>query len=284
MLPERPPSSFAAAALAAAAAALAAAPASGQGAAAIMDTALARYEARMEGIHTYRVRQTTMGFTTTSSFVKRTVDGHPVFVRSGRENDAGRMPRGWGNPYRLFPTLAERAELAGRTRVDGHPTWHVVVSDFRGLRLEGMTPDPAAGRFRPQRLELFLDVRSHVLRRLRLRGKMVADTSSRALAMDAGFHDYRDVEGMLHPFRLTLTVRGMTAAIPRERLERARRQLERARARLKQRPDSRRGTTRQRLEARLEQLRRMLESGVFETEVSVEEVVVNGGASAGNGG
>ena len=284
MLPERPPPSFPAAALAAAAAVLAAAPAAGQSAEAIMDTALARYEARMEGIRTYRVRQTTMGFTTTSSFVKRTVDGHPVFVRAGQEEGAGRMPRGWGNPYRLFPVLAERAELAGRTRVDGHPTWHVVVSDFRGLRLEGMTPDPAAGRFRPQRLELFLDLRSHVLRRLRLRGKMVTDTSSRALAMDAGFRDYRDVEGMLHPFRVTITVRGMTAAIPRERLERARRQLERALARLEQRPGSPRGTSRQRLEARLEQLRRMLASGVFETEVSVEEVVVNGGAPAGNGG
>lgn len=283
MRPERALAALAAAVLAAAVPGPSGA-ASAQTAEAVMDTALARYEARMEGVRTYRVRQEAMGFTTTNRFVKRTVDGHPVFVQAGREGGESRVPRGWGNPYRLFPVLADRAELAGRTRVDGREAWHVVVSDFRGLRLGGMTPARAEGRFRPQRLELFLDARSHVLRRLALQGTMVTDTASRALAMEAGFHDYRQVEGMLHPFRLTLTVRGMSAVVPREELKRARVRLERARERLGEMPEGRRERARRRIEARLEQLRRMTESDVFETQVRVRDVAVNEASASGGGG
>lgn len=256
--------------------------AAAQTAEAIMDTALQRYESRMEGIRTYRVRRTVSGVTTTSRFVKRTVDGRPVFVRAGRQRRGPGVPAGWGNPYRLFPLLADRAALAGRTRFDGRPVWHVVVSDFGGLRLEGMTPLRAGGRFRPQRLDLLLDTGSHVLRRLRLQGKMVTDSGSRPLAVEAEFGDYREVQGMLHPFRLTLTVRGITATMPEADLRRLRRRHERLRRRLERLSDGQ-PERRRILQARLEQLRRMTESGEFRTEVVVREVEVDPEPGAGGG-
>lgn len=264
-----------------AAASVPAAPASSQEAEEIMNTALERYEERMEGIRTYRVRQEVMGFTTTNRFVKKTVDGHPVFVQAGSDSAADRMPRGWGNPYRLFPQLAGRARLAGRAAVDGEEVWHLVVDDFRGLELEGMTPTRAAGQFRPQRLELFLDTDDSAIRRLKMQGKMVRDTASRPLSMDAGFHDYREVEGMLHPFRVTISVQGMSAAISPEEMERARRQLEQARKRIEQMPEARREAMREMMEGQLEQLRQVVESGRLETEVVVQEVQVNEAATGG---
>lgn len=260
------------------------APAPAQTAGEILQTALERYEQRMEGIRTYRVTQRVMGMTTTNRFVKTTVDGHPVFVQAVADSAVSRMPMGWGNPYRLFPSLADRAELSGRSAVDGHETWHVVVTDFQGLELDAMTPERAAGDFRPQRLELHLDTGNHAIRKLELQGKMVTDTASRALSLTAGFHDYREVRGMLHPFRVSIRVQGMSAALPAGELERARQQLERVQQQIEQLPEDQREKARQAMGAQLEQLRRIVESGDVRTEVVVTDLQVNERSAGGSGG
>lgn len=268
----------------AALAALSAAPAPAQTAGEILDTAFERHEQRMEGVRTYRVTQRVLGMTTTNRFVKRTVDGHPVFVQAGRDSvDAG-MPRGWGNPYRLFPRVADRAELEGRATVDGHEAWRIVVDDFQGLDLEAMTPDRAGGQFRPQRLELLLGTGDLVLRRLSMQGKMVTDTASTAFAMEAGFHDYRRQEGMLFPFRLTLRVQGLTAAVPAEELERAQRQLARVERQLEQLPEGERERARQSMGPQLERLQQLVDGGPVETEVVVTDLRVNEEATGGGPG
>lgn len=264
-----------------AAAAFGADPASAQTAEEILTTALEKYEDRMEGIRTYRVTQEVMGFRNTNRFVKRTVDGHPVFVQAGEDTAQEGVPRGWGNPYRLFPRLASRAELAGRSSVDGHEAWRITVDDFQGLELQGMTPGRAAGQFRPQRLELFLDADSYAIRRLQMRGKMVTDSGSRPLSMDAGFRDYREVEGMLHPFRLSLSVEGMNAAVSEEELEQTRRQLQRIRDQLDRLPEGQREEMEAMMEGQLEELRQLMESGGLDTEVVVTEVQVNEPATDG---
>lgn len=267
----------------AALAVLAPEPVSAQTAGEILRTALERYEQRMEGIRTYRVTQRVMGMTTTNRFVKTTVDGHPVFVQAGADSAVDRMPRGWGNPYRLFPRLADRAELVGRSTVDGHETWHVAVTDFQGLELDAMTPDRAAGQFRPQRLDLHLDTGSHAIRKLELQGKMVTDTASRALSLTAGFHDYREVQGMLHPFRVSIRVQGMSAALPAGELKRARRQLQRVQQQIEQLPEDQREKARQAMGDQLDQLRRIVESGEVRTEVVVTDLQVNEDAGGAGG-
>lgn len=265
-------------------AATAPAPATAQSAGEILRTALERYEQRMEGIDTYRVTQRVMGMTTTNRFVKTTMDGHPVFVQAGADSAVNRMPRGWGNPYRLFPRLADRAELVGNADVGGHRTWHVAVTDFQGLELDAMTPDRAAGEFRPQRLDLHLDTGNHAIRKLELQGKMVTDTASRALSLTAGFDDYREVQGMLHPFRVSIRVQGMSAALPAGELERARQQLQRVQQQIEQLPEDQREKARQAMGDQLEQLRRIVESGEVRTEVVVTDLQVNEGPDDSSGG
>lgn len=268
----------------AALAAFSAAPAPAQTAGEILDTAFERHERRMEGISTYRVTQRVMGMTTTNRFVKRSVDGHPVFVQAGRDSAGTGMPRGWGNPYRLFPRVAERADLEGRATVDGHEAWRVVVTDFQGLDVEAMTPERASGQFRPQRLELLLDTDDLVLRRLSMQGKMVTDTASTAFSMEAGFHDYRRQEGMLFPFRVTLRVQGLTAAVSPEELERARRQLARVEEQLEQLPEGERERARQSMGPQLERIRQLVEGGPLETELVVTDLEVNEEATGGGPG
>lgn len=257
------------------AAATVAAPASAQSAEEVMNTALERHEARMEGIDTYSVTQEVMGFTTTNRFVKTEVDGHPVFVQADQDSADGQVPEGWDNPYRLFPRLAERAVLQGRTTMDGEDVWHITVDDFRGLDLEQMTPERAAGEFRPQHLRLYLDTETSVLRRLEMEGEMVSGSSSGPLTMEAGFHDYRDVEGMLHPFRISLSVEGMDAAISEEELQQARRQLEHFRKQLEEMPEAQRESMREMMGDQLERLNQIVESGNLETTVEVRRIRVN---------
>lgn len=256
-------------------AAAVAAPAAAQSAEEVMNTALERHEARMSGVDTYSVTQSVMGFTTTNRFVKTEVDGHPVFVHADQDSADGQVPEGWDNPYRLFPRLADRAVLQDRTTVDGVDVWHITVDDFRGLDLEQMTPERAAGEFQPRHLALYLDTETSVLRRLELEGEMVSDSNSGPLAMEAGFHDYRNVEGMLHPFRISLSVEGMDAAISEEELERARRQLEQFRKQLEEMPESQRESMREMMGDQLERLNQIVESGNLETTVQVRTIRVN---------
>lgn len=256
-------------------AAAGASPAPAQTAGDIMNTALEQHEERMEGVETYSVTQSVMGFTTTNRFVKKEVDGHPVFVQAGRESGESAVPEGWGNPYRLLPRLADRASLEGRTRVDGEEVWHVSVDDFEGLELGQLTPEDATGQFRPRHMELFLDTETSVLRRLELRGEMVTDTSSRPMRMDASFHDYRDVEGMLHPFRVAISVQGMDAAISDEQLRQARSQLRQFQQQMEEMPESQQEAMKQMLEDQLDRLREIVESGNLDVEVRVQRVRVN---------
>lgn len=267
--------------------ALAAGPLPAQTGEEILKQAVEAYETRVQDIEDYTVTQRVdvMGRTVTNHFVKRMRDGHPVFVQASRQ-DEGESPRGWGNPYQLFLEMAGRAELAGRDTVDGREVWTLSVTDFSGVDVARMTPRGARGEFRPERATFAIDVRNHVVRRLSVDGKMVADGQESPIHMTARFRDYRDRSGMLYPFRTEVSVQGMDAVMSPEERERARRQLRLLRARLDSMSASRREMIESRIGPKIEQLEKAVESGRLDVTIDVRELKVNqqGEKGAGDGG
>lgn len=264
---------------------LLAGPAAAQSGEEIMQQAVEAYEERVAGIEEYTVTQRVdvMGRTpVTNRFVKRTRDGRPVFVpASGGEGDDA--PRGWGNPYELFLSMAGRAELRGREAVDGHEVWTLAVDDFGGVDVGAMTPAGARGEFEPDSATFRVDVESHVIRRISMQGRMVTGDGENPIRMTARFRDYRDRSGMLYPFRTEISVDGMDAVMsPRDRA-RAERQLRRIRARLDTMSEARREKIEDRIRPQIEQLERAVEEGRVEVAVVVQELVVNPGQGAGGG-
>lgn len=242
----------------------------------IMNTALQQYRQQTEGIRAYTVTQQVMGTTITHRFVRREIEGHEVFVPAD-DTAATRLPRGWGNPYQMFPALAGRASLEGTTSLDGHDSWILKVDDFSGLDLDRMTPEGARGEFRPDSITLYLGQEDHLLRGLAMRGEMAAGDSARPISVRARFRDYREVEGLMHPFVTDVRVEGMTAALSPAERQAARQQLRQLEEKMKQMSEEQRRMMEGMMGPQLEKLRQMLESGNMETTVRVQSVEVERG-------
>lgn len=262
----------------------AAAPSAAQSAEEVLNTALERYEQGIEGIDDYTVTQETMGFTTTDTFVKKEVDGHPVFVSADAASDtASGLPEGWGNPYSMIPELAARAEMTGTTEVDGHETWVIEVADMEGMNFGGMTPSEVEGEFTPRRMTFYLGTGDYLLRRMSLSGELAKeDGSTSPIDLDARFRDYRTVEGMPHPYRIQMHVEGITSGMSDEDMAQARRQLQQLRERMENMPEQQREMMEQMMGPQIEQLEEMVQSGAMDLTVNVKEIKVNQGVAAGS--
>ncbi len=258
---------------------LLAGPATAQTGEEIMERAVDAYEERVAGIEDYTVTQRVdvMGQApVTNRFEKRTRDGRPVFVpASGDGGDEA--PRGWGNPYELFLSMADRAGLQGRETVGGHDVWTLAVDDFGGIDVGTMTPAGARGEFEPASATFQVDVESHVIRRLSMQGEMVTEDAENPIRMTVRFSDYRDRQGMLYPFRTEITVDGMDAVMTAGERERAKRELRRIRARLDSLSEAERERIEPSVRPQIEQLEQAVEEGRVEVAVVVQELEVNRG-------
>lgn len=259
---------------------LVASPAAAQSAEEVLNTALERYEEQIGGVDSYTVTQEVMGFTTTNRFVKKEIDGHPVFVAAESAGDtATGLPEGWGNPYRMVPELAARAELVGTATTDGQESWVIEISDLEGLDFRGMTPSGVEGEFDPERLTFHVDRDELLFRRLGVKGQMTrGDGSARPIELDAAFRDYRTIEGMPHPFEIQVNVQGMSDAVSDEEMARAREQLEELRGRMEEMPEQQRQMMERMMGPQMEQLEKMVTSGTMDVTVQVKEVRVNEGS------
>ncbi len=245
--------------------------AAAQSAKEILMTSLEEYERRMEGIDNYTTVQETMGFETSITLERTEVDGRPVFLPKGQE---GASSGGMSNFYRMYPKIAERAELEGEALVDGEQC-HVVVIDLSGLDLDQEMAMGDRGNFVPKKGKLYVDTDDHLIRKMEMEGEITADGESRPMTVVTVLSDYREVEGMLYPFQLHITAIGLAAGMSEEDAEKARKGLEEMEKNLEGMDASQRAMVERMMGPQMEKLQKMLESGQFEITMITKEVRVN---------
>ena len=243
--------------------------ATAQSAKEILMTSLEEYEQRMEGIENYTTVQETMGFETELTFVRTEVEGRTVFVPKGQDEASG----GISNFYRMYPKIAERAELEGRESVDGEQCHVVAINDFSGLDLNQEMG--GQGAFVPKTGLLYVDTSDHLIRKMQMEGEITRDGQTSPMTAVTVLSDYRDVEGMLHPYLLNITATGLAAGMSEEDAEEARKNLAEMEKNLEGMDDTQRAMVERMMGGQLEKLRKMLESGQFELTVVTKEVRVN---------
>ncbi len=247
--------------------------ATAQSAKEILMTSLEKYEQRMEGIENYTTVQKTMGFETELTFVRTQDDeGRTVFVPKGREDASS---GGMSNFYRMYPKIAERAELEGTESVDGEQCHVLAISDFSGLDLDEQMEMGDRGDFVPKTGLLYVDTDDHLIRKMELRGEITRDGQTSPMTAVTVLSDYREVEGMLHPFQLHITATGLAAGMSEEEMEEARRGLAEMEKNLEGMDATQRAMVERMMGGQMEKLRKMLESGQFEITVVTKEVRVN---------
>jgi hypothetical protein len=235
----------------------------------ILMTSLEEYEQRMEGIENYTTVQETMGFETELTFVRTEVEGRTVFVPKGQEEAGG----GMSNFYRMYPKIAERAELEGKESVDGEQCHVVAIDDLSGLDLNQEMG--GQGAFLPKTGLLYVDTDDHLIRKMRMEGEITRDGQTSPMTAVTILSDYRDVEGMLHPYLLNITATGLAAGMSEEDAADARKSLEEMEENLEGMDASQRAMVERMMGPQIEKLRKMLESGQFEISVITKEVRVN---------
>lgn len=245
--------------------------AAAQSAEKILMTALEKYERRMEGIENYTIVQETMGFETSITFERTEVDGRTVFVPAGQAAGAG---AGMSNFYRMYPKMAERAELEGEASVDGEQC-HVLVVDLSGLDIDQEMALGDRGDFVPKKSKLYVDTDDHLIRKMEMEGEITADGETRPMTAVAVLSDYREVQGMLHPFQVHMTTTGLAAGMSEEDAEEARKSLEEMEKNLEEMDAAQRAMVERMMGPQMEKLQKMLETGRFEITVITKEVRVN---------
>lgn len=254
-------------------------PLSAQSGGDVLRTALDRYEARMEGVESYTVVQEVMGFESQTRFERREVEGRSTFVP--RTEDGSTAARGAPQaPYTEFIALADRATLEGTATVDGEESHVVTVTDFEGVDVWNPAGGGRAGDFIPERASFYIDTDDYLIRRMEMSGTAsVPGGDEEEVSFVVDFRDYREVEGLIHPFVLQVTVAGLAGQISPEQREELRSSLEEMRARMAEMSEEQRQMVEETMSGQLERMETMLAQGTMGLTVEVTEIRVNEGPS-----
>jgi len=242
---------------------------SAQSAEEIFMTALDRYEQRMEGIESYTVVQETMGFQSTLELVRTEVDGRSVFLPEG-SNEGG---NGMADFHRLYPQLIERANVEGTESVDGWDCYVIAIEDFEGIDLGQM--DMGDGSFVPEKGVFYIDDGEYVIRKMTMEGEMESDGQMQPFSITSLMTDYREIEGMLHPFLISVLVEGAVPGMSDGEMEDLREQMAEMEKQLAEMPESQRAMVEGMMKPQMERLEQMMGGGGMEVTIETKEVRVN---------
>jgi hypothetical protein len=226
--------------------------ATAQSALQFLEEAREAYEARMEGIQSYQVIAAMAGMEHTTRYVRSEADGVVIFLPED-SGEGGRFDQGF-----LFrPDVARRMRVEGNEDAGGARCRVLVLDDFEGLdfveELAGRTE-----RFEPKSMQLCMDDEAYLLRRMAIEGSMTMMGEAREVTNTLVFSDYRDVEGLMYPFHVEMTVSGLPAAAPGQPDQAA--AIEQLRQQMDQVPEAQRKALEDMLE-RLEAMQGMAPAG-----------------------
>ena len=153
----------------------------------------------------------------------------------------------------------------------------VHVLDIADLRGTGFGSNVAQdSEFEPTRGRVYLDTETYVPRRLIFEGEMNRDGSTLPLTATIDMGDYRELQGLLIPYRTVTTIDGLAAAIDPE----VRAQFEQMRRELENMPAQQRQMIESMMADQMKQLEAMMsdDGAPMVIEVVVTDVRVNEGS------
>jgi hypothetical protein len=248
-----------------------------QSAGEIFDRMLAEHERRTEGIENYTLVQETMGFETVMYFEREAMNGRSLLrlkrtTTMGVTVDAEEDDAGFNEIYEVAHQLAEHATYVGHNEVDGRSVHVLRVDDLAEIDFGHGAVDEDSD-FVPERGTLYIDTALFVPRRMEFEGSMTTEQGTTDVTSVVDLHDYREIEGMLVPFRTVVEMQGLSEAIDPE----MRQQYEEMKRQLAEMPESQRAMAERMMKGQLEQIEQMMQGDAMVIEMTVTDVRVNAG-------
>jgi hypothetical protein len=242
----------------------------------IFDRMLSEYERRIASVDNYVVEQEMMGVQNVMYFEKEMADGRPVMRL--KQNTVGGMNSrsdeddSFSAMYTMVPQFIEHASYAGRDEVEGRAVHVIDVADLDQIDFGRSMGDED---FTPKHGTFYIDTDLWIPRRMTFTGELKTDEGPREVTSVVDLLDYRDVGGMLHPFRTSIRIEGMGAAIDPE----MRKQYEEMKQRLAEMPASQRAMAERMMKGQMEQIEKMMSGGddSMTVETTVKDIRVNQG-------
>ena len=110
-------------------------------------------------------------------------------------------------------------------------------------------------------------------------GVMERDGEKAPVKLDAYFEDYREIDGMLHPFVMRMNMSGLegVSGMSEEDIAEARKNLDEMKKQLAEMPESQRAMVEKMMASQMENMEKMLNQGSMEVTINVKELRVNQG-------
>jgi hypothetical protein len=108
-----------------------------------------------------------------------------------------------------------------------------------------------------------------------MEGEMESDGQKQPFSMTSLMTDYREVEGMLHPFLISVLVEGAIPGMSEGEVEELRQQMADMEKQLAEMPESQRAMVEGMMKPQMERLEQMLGGGGMEVTIQTKEVRVN---------
>jgi hypothetical protein len=237
-----------------------------EGVTSVAREAIDRYIENTEGVEGYTITFEVDGRETTQTYIKKVIDGIPVYIPEGSQ-DAPR-PAMVG-----MARLLERARHEGAGQIEGESTDVLVADDAADL---AETLEASDG-FRPTRVEIHVGRDNRLIRQVTTVGELSMPTGeARGVIITARFDDWRTVDGFAYPFKTTSQTAALDAMSGRASEEiQAMDEVERS---LEEIPESQREPAREAMKSRIEATRRPAAGGDFDMVVVVKDLQVNRGS------
>ncbi len=234
----------------------------------------------MAGIENYTLVQEVMGFESSIYFEKEEVDGHVTFVpRSQLGSEAGQQ--GPGDPYRAFLEAAEHASNEGTESADGEDCYVVKLDNLEDAGFMGPVESGGTGGFEAREATFWVDTDDYLVRKMTIQGTATMQGAPSEASFTAHMRDYREVEGLMHPFETQVTNEGFGPQMSEEEVAEMRRSLEEMQAQMENMPEAQRRMMEGMMGGQMEQMEEMLASGGMDFTVQVKEIRVNQGPPSG---
>ena len=252
----------------------------------ILDAAWSAQEERWKGLDSYLVQQSVMGRSSKQYYVRTTaVDAagksRTMFLLAV---DAGLEP-GCVNPYTATDATAgrgdssaqhlswfmENAELVGEEAVDGKAAWKLRASEVDRSQVLDQ------GEMSVSAMTIWIGKDGYLPLRMRMDGTAEIQGQARSVTMDMVASDFRAVPGsqLVEPFRRTVSMSGMMSGMDESQVAEAKRAMAEFEKQLAEMPESQREMMKSMMGPRIEQMRKMAESGSLDSEIVIESITPN---------
>ena len=252
----------------------------------ILEAAWDAQLSRWEGLDSYLVEQSVMGRRSKQYFVRTKVadSAGPQRAMFLPAADAGLKP-GCVNLYSATQVSAGRgdtpagyltwfmdsAELVGEESIDGKAAWQLHADDVD--RSQALNNDEVSIRS----MTMWLSKDGYLPLRMRMEGTTKVDGQSQPVTIDMLSSDFRTVPGsqLVEPFRRVVGISGINAGMDEEQIAEAKKAIAEFEKQLADMPESQREMMKSMMGPQIEQMRKLAQSGVIETDIIVESITPN---------